>query len=47
MEQRLRLVQGGHQPRSEKRTAERRVCEQPVDAESHADASNRSANASA
>lgn len=24
MEQRLRLVQGGHQPRSEKRTAERR-----------------------
>jgi len=24
MEQRLRLVQGGHQPRSEKRTSERR-----------------------
>jgi hypothetical protein len=29
MEQRLRLVQGGHQPRSEKRTAERRSLSVP------------------
>jgi len=29
MEQRLRLVQGGHQPRSDKRTSERRRLEVP------------------
>ena len=29
MEQRLRLVQGGHQPRSEKRTSERRPVQVP------------------
>jgi len=30
MEQRLRLVQGGHQPRSDKRTSERRRVEVPA-----------------